>query len=99
MLAAKGFGSPDETRSFAGKGKMDVINVGGVTAGKASSSRAGSGRRTSSRSSVAIPARQAGGRGIRLLHRVFALEVLVCPRCAGPRRIVGAATEPHTGGS
>jgi hypothetical protein len=34
MLAAKGFGSPDETRSFAGKGKMDVINVGGVTAGK-----------------------------------------------------------------
>ncbi len=34
MLAAKGFGTPDETRNFAGKGKMDVINVGGVTAGK-----------------------------------------------------------------
>ena len=31
----------------------------------------------------------------RLLHRVFAIEVLVCPRCAGPRRIVGAVTEPH----
>ncbi len=26
---------------------------------------------------------------------VFALEVLVCPRWAGPRRIVGAVTEPH----
>jgi hypothetical protein len=25
----------------------------------------------------------------------FAIEVLVCPRCAGPRRIVGAVTEPH----
>jgi hypothetical protein len=25
-----------------------------------------------------------------------AIEVLVCPRCAGPRRIVvGAVTEPH----
>jgi hypothetical protein len=22
-------------------------------------------------------------------------EVLVCPRCAGPRRILGAVTEPH----
>ena len=30
-----------------------------------------------------------------LLRRVFALEVLVCPRCAGPRRILGAVTEPH----
>jgi hypothetical protein len=30
-----------------------------------------------------------------LLCRVFAIEVLVCPRCAGPRRIVGAVTEPH----
>jgi hypothetical protein len=30
-----------------------------------------------------------------LLPRVFAIEVLVCPRCAGPRRIVGAVTEPH----
>jgi hypothetical protein len=26
---------------------------------------------------------------------VFAIEVLVCPSCAGPRRIVGAVTEPH----
>ena len=31
----------------------------------------------------------------RLLHRVFAIEVLVCPRCAGPRQIVGVVTEPH----
>jgi hypothetical protein len=31
----------------------------------------------------------------RLLRRVFALDVLVCPRCAGPRRILGAVTEPH----
>jgi hypothetical protein len=30
-----------------------------------------------------------------LLRRVFAVDVLVCPRCAGPRRIVGAVTEPH----
>ncbi len=30
-----------------------------------------------------------------LLRRVFAIEVLVCPRCAGPRRIVGAVIEPH----
>jgi hypothetical protein len=33
----------------------------------------------------------------RLLRRVFALDVLVCPRCAGPRRIRGAVTEPHAG--
>lgn len=33
-LVAKGFGSPDETRVFAGKGKIEIINVGGVTAGK-----------------------------------------------------------------
>jgi hypothetical protein len=26
---------------------------------------------------------------------VFSLDVLVCPRCAGPRRILGAVTEPH----
>lgn len=32
--AAKGFGSPDETRPFAGKGKVEVVNVGGVTVGK-----------------------------------------------------------------
>jgi hypothetical protein len=30
-----------------------------------------------------------------LRRRVFALEVLVCPRCGGPRRILGAVTEPH----
>jgi hypothetical protein len=29
------------------------------------------------------------------LGRVFAIEVLVCPRCDGPRRIVGA--ESHAG--
>ena len=31
----------------------------------------------------------------QLLHRVFAIQVLVCPRCGGPRRILGAVTEPH----
>ena len=31
----------------------------------------------------------------RLLHRVFAIEVLVCDRCGGLRRILGAVTEPH----
>jgi hypothetical protein len=31
----------------------------------------------------------------RLLCRVFSLEVLVCHRCGGPRRILGAVTEPH----
>jgi hypothetical protein len=31
----------------------------------------------------------------QLLHRVFAIEVLVCDRCAGPRRILGTVTEPH----
>jgi hypothetical protein len=30
----------------------------------------------------------------RLLHRVFAIEVLVCDRCGGPRRILGAVTDP-----
>jgi hypothetical protein len=30
----------------------------------------------------------------RLLHRVFAIEVLVCDRCGGPRRILGAVTAP-----
>jgi hypothetical protein len=30
-----------------------------------------------------------------LLRRVFSLEVLVCPRCGGPRRVLGAVTEPH----
>ena len=31
----------------------------------------------------------------RLLRRVFALQVLVCDRCGGPRRSLGAVTEPH----
>jgi len=31
----------------------------------------------------------------RLLHRVFAIEILVCDRGGGPRRILGAVTEPH----
>jgi hypothetical protein len=26
---------------------------------------------------------------------VFAIEVLVCERCGGARRILGAVTEPH----
>jgi hypothetical protein len=26
---------------------------------------------------------------------VFAIEVLVCERCGGPRRILGAVTKPH----
>jgi len=30
----------------------------------------------------------------RLLQRVFGFEVLVCARCGGPRRILGAVTEP-----
>ena len=30
----------------------------------------------------------------RLLQRVFGFDVLVCDRCAGPRRILGAVTEP-----
>jgi hypothetical protein len=30
-----------------------------------------------------------------LLRRVFSLEILVCPRCGGPRQILGAVTEPH----
>ncbi|MGH7321310.1 MAG: hypothetical protein ACRELA_17015 [Candidatus Rokuibacteriota bacterium] len=31
----------------------------------------------------------------RLLRRVFALQVLECDRCGGPRQILGAVTEPH----
>jgi hypothetical protein len=30
----------------------------------------------------------------RLLQRVFGFQVLVCDRCGGPRRILGAVTEP-----
>jgi hypothetical protein len=33
-LEAKGFASPDETRQFAGKGKMDIVKVGGLAVGK-----------------------------------------------------------------
>jgi hypothetical protein len=33
----------------------------------------------------------------RLLQGVFALQILVCDRCGGPRRILGAVTEPHAG--
>jgi hypothetical protein len=29
-----------------------------------------------------------------LLQRVFGFEVLVCDRCGGPRRILGAVTAP-----
>jgi hypothetical protein len=29
-----------------------------------------------------------------LLQRVFGVDVLVCDRCGGPRRILGAVTEP-----
>lgn len=40
---------------------------------------------------------QAAGRRswATLLRRVFAIQVLVCERCGGPRRILGALTEPH----
>ena len=31
----------------------------------------------------------------RLLRRVFAIQVLVCERCGGARRILGAMTDPH----
>ena len=31
----------------------------------------------------------------RLLRRVFSVDVLVCDRSGGPRRILGAVTEPH----
>jgi len=33
-LEAKHFSSADETRQFAGKGKIDVVNVGGMTVGR-----------------------------------------------------------------
>jgi hypothetical protein len=26
---------------------------------------------------------------------VFGIQILVCERCGGPRRILGAVTEPH----
>jgi hypothetical protein len=40
------------------------------------------------------PCRSAGLSWAALLKRVFALDVLECPRCGGRRRIVGV----HTGG-
>jgi hypothetical protein len=33
-LEAKNFSSPDETREFVGKGKMDLVDVGGMSVGK-----------------------------------------------------------------
>ncbi len=33
-LESKGFGSPDETRQFAGKGKVDIVKVGGMPVGQ-----------------------------------------------------------------
>jgi hypothetical protein len=30
-----------------------------------------------------------------LLHRVFAIQALVCERCGGARRILGAVTDSH----
>lgn len=33
-LEKKAFDSPDETRQFAGKGKMDLVKVGGLSVGK-----------------------------------------------------------------
>jgi hypothetical protein len=43
------------------------------------------------------PAGQLRAQGDRTveLKAVFAIEVLVCERCGGPRRILGAVTEPH----
>jgi hypothetical protein len=34
VLEVKNFDSPDETRPFEGKGKADVVNVGGQTIGR-----------------------------------------------------------------
>jgi hypothetical protein len=44
------------------------------------------------RAAVPVPRRWPWA---QLLRRVFAPEVLVCPRCGGPRRILGVVTEPH----
>jgi len=33
-LEAKNFSSPDETRPFQGKGKMEIVNVGGLSVGR-----------------------------------------------------------------
>ena len=34
VLETKSFSSPDETREFAGKGSMNIVNVGGMSVGK-----------------------------------------------------------------
>ena len=51
-------------------------------------------RATPSRLAPRPCGRRDGCRGPRSLRRVFAIEVLVCPRCAGPRRILDTVTEP-----
>jgi hypothetical protein len=33
-LETKGFAAPDDTRTFSGKGKIDIVNVGGVAVGQ-----------------------------------------------------------------
>lgn len=33
-IEAKGFGAPDETRPFAAHGRMEIVNVGGLTVGR-----------------------------------------------------------------
>jgi Putative transposase len=47
-------------------------------------------------SSAAGPARPARPDWAALLKRVFALDVLHCPRCGGRRRIVAVHTRPET---
>ena len=44
---------------------------------------------------VSDSVRNASRLMLELVCNLFAVEVLVCPRCAGPRRILGAVTEPH----
>jgi hypothetical protein len=65
------------------------------------SHRAGRGDRPSCRSPLPADARAVAAPVPRrwpwaqLLRRVFGFDVLVCDRCAGPPRILGAVTEPH----
>jgi hypothetical protein len=33
--------------------------------------------------------------GSQQYNVLFAIEVLVCPRCGGPRRMLGAVAEPY----
>jgi hypothetical protein len=47
-------------------------------------------------SSSAVPARPARPDWAALLKRVFALDVLHCPRCGGRRRIVAVHTRSET---